>query len=75
MANSHRRYNYMKRVEVDREVYEDDSVIRAKVVQFYESLYQEQESWRPMVNGLDFEVISLEESNMLERSFTSDEVL
>uniref|UniRef100_A0A2N9GE45 Reverse transcriptase domain-containing protein n=1 Tax=Fagus sylvatica TaxID=28930 RepID=A0A2N9GE45_FAGSY len=67
MANSHRRYNYMKRVEVDREVYEDDSVIRAKVVQFYESLYQEQESWRPMVNGLDFEVISLEESNMLER--------
>jgi hypothetical protein len=65
----------MKRVEVDREVYEDDSVIRAKVVQFYESLYQEQESWRPMVNGLDFEVISLEESNMLERSFTSDEVL
>jgi hypothetical protein len=56
-------------------VYEDDSVIQAKAVQFYESLYQEHESWRPTVNRLDFDVISSEERNMLERSFTSDEVL
>ena len=75
MANSHRRYNYMERVEVDGVVYEDDSVIRAKVVQFYKFLYQENEPWRPTVNGLDFDVISSEERNMLERSFTSDEVL
>ena len=75
MANSHRRYNNMERVVVDGVVYEDDSVIRAKVVQFYESLYQELESWRPTVNGLDFEVISSEERDMLERSFTSEEVL
>ena len=44
MVNSHRHYNYMERVEVDGVVYEDNSVIRAKVVQFYESLYQEHES-------------------------------
>ena len=75
MVNSHRHYNYMERVEVDGVVYEDNSVIRAKVVQFYESLYQEHESWRPTVNGLDFDVISSEERNMLERPFSSDEVL
>ena len=75
MANSHRRYNYMERVEVDGMVYEDNSAIRAKVVQFYKSLYQEHESWRPTVNGLDFYVISSDERNLLERPFTSDEVL
>jgi hypothetical protein len=75
MVNSHLRYNYMERVEVDGVVYEDNSVIRAKVVQFYESLYQEHESWRPTVNGLYFDVISSEERNMLERPFTFDEVL
>jgi hypothetical protein len=67
MANSHRRYNYMERVEVNGVVYDDNSAIRAKVVQFYKSLYQEHESWRPTVNGLDFDVISSEERNLLER--------
>ena len=65
----------MERVEVDGVVYEDNSVIRAKVVQFYKSLDQEHESWRPTVNGLDFDVISSNERNLLERPFTSDEVL
>jgi hypothetical protein len=39
MANSHRRYNYMERVEVDGAVYEEAPEVREKVVQFYESLY------------------------------------
>ena len=39
MANSHRRNNYMERVEVDGVVYEVESEVREKVVQFYASLY------------------------------------
>ena len=39
MANSHQRYNYMERVEVDGVVYEEAPEVREKVVQFYESLY------------------------------------
>ena len=39
MANFHRRYNYMERVEVDGAVYEEAPEVREKVVQFYESLY------------------------------------
>ena len=65
----------MERVEVDGVVYEEDSEVHEKVVHFYESLYQEHEPWRPKVNGLDFDVISLEVRDMLERIFTTEEVL
>jgi hypothetical protein len=75
MANSHRRYNYMERVEVDGIVYEEAPEVREKVVQFYESLYQEHEPWRPTVNGLNFDVISPEERDMLEKKFETEEVL
>ena len=39
MVNSHRRNNYMERVEVDGAIYEVESEVREKVVQFYVSLY------------------------------------
>jgi hypothetical protein len=75
MANSHRHYNYMERVEVDGAVYEEAPEVREKVVQFYESLYQKHEPWRPTVDGLDFNMISTEERDMLERRFEIEEVL
>jgi hypothetical protein len=75
MANSHRRNNYMERVEVDGAVYEVESEVREKVVQYYASLYQEHEPWRPTIDGLDFDLISDEEQAMLERKFDRDEVL
>uniref|UniRef100_A0A2N9H3D8 Reverse transcriptase domain-containing protein n=1 Tax=Fagus sylvatica TaxID=28930 RepID=A0A2N9H3D8_FAGSY len=75
MANSHRRYNYMDKVVVDGVVYEEESEIREKVVHFYESLYQESETWRPMVDGLEFDGITATESALLERKFGKDEVL
>ena len=58
MANSQRRCNYMDKVEVDGAVYEDESEIREQVVHFYESLYQESETWRPTVDGLEFDGIT-----------------
>jgi hypothetical protein len=75
MANSHRRYNYMDKVKVDGVVFEEESEIREKVVHFYESLYQESETWRPMVDEIEFDVITANESALLERQFDKDEVL
>ena len=75
MANSHRRSNYMERVEVDGTVFEMESEVKEKVVQFYASLYQEQEPWRPKVDGLVFDMISEEEQALLERKFDREEVL
>ena len=75
MANSHQRYNYMDKVVVDGVVYEEESEIREKVVHFYESLYQESKTWRPMVDGLEFDRITVTESALLEHKFEKDEVL
>ena len=65
----------MDKVEVNGVVFEDESEIREKVVHFYESLYQESETWRPMVDGLEFDVITANESALLECQFDKDEVL
>ena len=74
MANSNRRRNYMKTVEVDDIVHETDQEIRDNVVSFYEDLYQEKEVWRPSVDGLDFHSIGAAESSHLERKFDKEEV-
>ena len=75
MVNSHRRCNYMDKVEVDGVVFEEEFEIREQVVHFYESLYQELETWRPTVDGLEFDVITANERALLERWFDKDEVL
>ena len=74
MANSNRRRNYMHRVEVDGIVHETDKEIRDNVVSFYEDLYQEKESWRPSVDGLDFNSFGAAESSHLEHNFDREEV-
>ena len=58
MVNSNIISNYMERVGVvDGVEYETRNEVREKVVQFYKSLYQEEEEWRPTVDGLNFDRI------------------
>ena len=71
MANSHRRYNnHLNFLKVDWVIYEEEAEVVAQVVQFYKTLYQESEEWRPFVEGLEFDRIG-----ELERSFEKDEIL
>ena len=44
----------MRGVEVEGTMYEDELDIQDQVVGFYKNLYQEPESWRPTVDGLEF---------------------
>ena len=39
MANSHRRYNHLRILEVDRVVFEEEFEVTAQVVWFYKNLY------------------------------------
>ena len=39
VANSHRRTNYLRGIEVDGVLYENEEEVRSKVVHFYQSLY------------------------------------
>ena len=52
IANSHRRTNQIREVEVDGFRYEDESEVTDHVVDFYKKLYQEPEAWRPTIDGL-----------------------
>ncbi|KAK4540324.1 hypothetical protein RGQ29_031849 [Quercus rubra] len=57
MANSRRRFNHLCFLEVDGEIYEEESEIAAQVVNFYKNLYQESEEWRPFAEDLEFDQI------------------
>ena len=75
MANSHRRFNHLKTLEVDGAVFEEVSEITNQVVQFYKNLNKEIEGWRPFVEGLEFDRIGNMERVWLERKFEREEIL
>ena len=75
MANSYRRYNHLRALEVDGVVFEEESEVSNQVVQFYKNLYKESEGWRPFVEGLEFDHIGDLERVWLERKFEREEIL
>ena len=74
LANSHRRANHIRSIEVDGVLYEDGSAIQFQVVQFYQNLYSETNMWCPSVIGLEFACIREDERLSLEREFSKEEV-
>ena len=75
MANSNRRRNYVNGLEVDEVFYEENEEVKQQIVQFYNSLYQENEPWRPVVDGLAFASIGAAAQAHLERPFELEEVV
>jgi hypothetical protein len=51
------------------QVSSDQSAIREHIVQYYDSLFSEQFSWRPKLDGLAFDSIDVEEALGLESPF------
>ena len=41
VANSHRRYNHLRFLEVNEVIYEEGVEVAAQVIQFYKTLYRE----------------------------------
>ena len=75
VANSHRRTNYLRGIEVHGVLYEDEDVVQSKVVHFYQDLYTELESRRPSMDDLEFACIDEEEQIALERELSKEEVV
>ena len=75
LGNSHRNANFIKRIEVDGVIYEDESDVRSQLVLFYQGLFEETELGRPTMDGLDFACIGEEERLTLEKEFTKEEVI
>ena len=75
VANSHRRTNHIRGIEVDGAFYEDEEEVRSKVVNFYKKLYTESDTWLPSMDGLEFARIEEVEWLELERDFSKEEVV
>jgi hypothetical protein len=65
----------MEKVEVDGVSYGSNTEVREKVVEFYQSLHEETEEWRPTADGLDFASIQVANNNLLERPFEKEEIV
>ena len=75
LAKSHRNANFIKRIEVDGVIHEDESDVRSQLVLFYQGLFEEIGLGRPTMDGLDFACIVEEERLTLEKEFTKEEVI
>ena len=66
LVNSRRNANLI--------LYEDEANVRSQLVLFYQGLYEENEVWRPTMDGLDFACIEEKERLSLEKEFSKEEV-
>ena len=75
IANSHRQTNQIRGVEVDGVLFEEELDVTDQVVDFYKRLYQEPETWRPTIDGLELACLDKTERSMLEREFEKEEII
>ena len=74
MANANRRKNTIESLTVNGSPTSDPDLISSHIVNFYDTLFSEPNSWRLRVDNLEFDVLSVEESASLEVPFKEWEV-
>jgi hypothetical protein len=74
IANSNRRYNSMDSLLIGDSISSNPAEIGEHVVQFYQDLFSEKQSWRPRLDDLSFDAILESKASWLERAFEEEEV-
>jgi hypothetical protein len=74
LANSNRRYNSISSLSINGVMSTDSDAISECITNFYSHLFEEEESDRPLLDGLDFSMIPEEDALWLERPFGEEEV-
>ena len=75
VANANQRTNSIESLSVNGSLTSDPDIISSHIVNFYESLFSEPISWRPRLDNLEFEVLSVNEAASLEDPFEEREVI
>ena len=75
LANSNHRYNSISTLSINGELSSDFDAISEFITLSYNRLFTEEECQRPLLDGLDFSMISNEDVVWLERSFDANEVV
>jgi hypothetical protein len=74
VANSHQRYNHVGVLRINGAMSTDSVEIKDHIVNYYYTLYTEQNSWRPRVDEISFSSIDADECIWLERVFEEQKV-
>ena len=74
IANSHKRVNFINRLMVDGVLSSDPVAIADCISQFYRQLYFEDVAHRPVLDDVDFSIISVEDASWLDRPFEEEDV-
>ncbi|RVX02510.1 LINE-1 reverse transcriptase-like [Vitis vinifera] len=75
MANAHSRRNWLSKLKVNGCWHSEENNLRNSVVGAFQELYQEEEGWRPSVDGISFMRLDISEAEGLEIPFLEEEVL
>ncbi|RVW80668.1 Transposon TX1 uncharacterized 149 kDa protein [Vitis vinifera] len=75
MANAHCRRNWLSKLKVNGYWHSEENNLRNSVVGAFQELYQEEEGWRPSVDGISFMRLDISEAEGLEIPFKEEEVL
>jgi hypothetical protein len=74
VADANRRNNSIESLTVNGSPTLDPDLISSHIVNFYDTLFSEPISWRPRVDNLEFEALSMDEAASLEDPFEEREV-
>ena len=74
MASSRRRINRIENISFEGVLLSEPSDVRKSVADFFESQFRNVKWCRPRINGLPLKRLSMEDSVLLERNFSIDEV-
>jgi len=74
MANSHRRSNCIDKLRIGDVLIEDKGLIKEGILDYYQKLFQEEETWRPTAVFEGLSTISAIEKEELELPFNEQEV-
>jgi hypothetical protein len=74
VANANRRNNSIESLTVNGSPTSDSDLISSHIVNYYDTLFLEPISWRPRVDNLEFEALSMDEAASLEDPFEEREV-
>ncbi len=74
IANSHHKTNTIGQLDIDGNISSEQDTIREHIRLFYEQLYTDCDTHRPVLDGLHFDTLSTEDAAWVERLF-EEEVL
>ncbi|RVX11525.1 hypothetical protein CK203_015983 [Vitis vinifera] len=71
---AHRRNNFMERIKINGEWFLEEQEIREGIANAFKELLSEDTGWKADIGSLQFDQISQEEAEILERPFTEEEI-